>query len=234
MTSPDSHAFDAEAPARTVLRPIELAAPWSGQRAARFEIVSRGDLVPGLLIQPPERAGARPALLLLGHDAGASLASPDFAPLAAWIASGVALAAIDLPLHGARASAKLSERLVGAAAALERGEALDRNGALLFEEFMRQARSDLARSLDALLETGAVDPKRVGFLGLGLGARIGTALLDHEDRFAAAVLARATGGAVAHPASDGRPTARLDVELDRRRPAWVDAARRFLGSSLGF
>lgn len=246
-------AFDDEAPARADLRRLETAGGWHGVPAQRLELVSRGDIVNGVLartVTESAKAGAdRPALLLVAHDLGGSSTSPELAPIAAWIDAGVVVVAIDLPLHGHRTSPKLSERLTASIATRERSEALDRNSAVLVEEFWRQATIDLVRTLDAVLALGGFDRERVGFLGLGLGAGLGSALLDQEDRLSAAVFVRParTRSAATRPAA-GKPTAaaqdvrarrraRADVLMLDARPdsgAWCAEARPYLGSRLGF
>jgi hypothetical protein len=103
----------------------------------RFEVVSRGDVVPGLL-WPGTNASA---LVLIAPAAGKD--APDVAALAqACAAEGWCAAAIDLPLQGERASAKLSARLAGS----PQSEA-DR---LLREELVRQAALDLGAARAAL------------------------------------------------------------------------------------
>jgi fermentation-respiration switch protein FrsA (DUF1100 family) len=109
----------------------------------------------------------------------------------AWTRRGAAVASIDLPLQGARASAKLGEWL-GAGPA-ERRPAL---AAVILREFARQAVSDLGRCLDALARPPAIDPARVAFAGLGLGARVGALFCagDPRPRAVALAFAGAAGG----------------------------------------
>jgi len=106
------------------------------------------------------------------------------------------VAAIDLPLHGSRRSPKLSERLCEGFDRLARGEALEPETQLLMEEFARQSTSDLIRTLDALIAdpATAIDADRIGFLGFGLGAVVGSYLLAHDPRPRIAILAGASAG----------------------------------------
>lgn len=215
--------------------------------AERIELISRGDIVNGILARggpgrgPAGRAGSSllSPLLVVAHDAGASSSSPELRPIASWAAAGIALVAIDLPLHGQRASAKLSERLITSIAREDRGETLDPNSAVLVEEFRRQATIDLIRTVDALLRLGDFDPKRVGFLGLGLGARLGSALLAWDDRLCAAVLvddsthASASIAASSAASPPSRP-APATLSIDRVSGTWPAEARAFLASRLGF
>jgi dienelactone hydrolase len=105
----------------------------------RFEVVSRGDPVPGRLWLG-EGPAPRP-LVLLVPALGAHKDSSDVRALSrALAADGWAAAAIDLPLQGERASPKLSARLAACAAAERRRDG-DR---LLWDEFVRQAARDLS------------------------------------------------------------------------------------------
>jgi hypothetical protein len=228
----------AEAPARALLLPRTGAELGAAAQVDRFELISRGDIVRGVLLRAGADgpSGARtgrvdsrlPGLLLVAHDAGESsldLLSTTRSPCAGWVGEKLALAAIDLPLHGHRASAKLSQRLVTAHAARERGAALDTNGALLLREFDRQGVWDLRRSLDALLALDRFDPTRLGFLGLGLGARIGAAWLRDDPRVAAAVLVTPNGASRSEC---------LTLEPERFVRGGAEEARAFLASRLGF
>lgn len=234
-----------EAPARARFWPAEPREPWSTLATERFELISRGDLVSGLRIRnaagTPASEQAPPGLLLLLHDAAGDAQAAGWRPVARWLARGprTIAAALDLPLHGARASAKLSERLVAAFAARARGAFLDPNGAVLVEEFVRQSVHDLGRTLDALLAAGGVDPKRIGVLGLGLGAHVADAWLAQEDRPCAAVLvrtARAPGRVDDGDSRAAQPGSidRLEIDLpDGHDDDWAPRAERFLGSHLG-
>jgi len=196
----------AEAPASARLVPCPAPAAWTGLQAHRFEILSRGDFVPGVLytsetLGPAPRttdsatAGTAP-LLLLAHDARGSCGSEVLACAAPWARGGLRVAAIDLPLHGRRRSAKLSERLCEGFDRAARGEALDAETQLLMEEFARQSTSDLIRTLDALTAASEtrIDADRIGFLGFGLGAAAGSYLLAHDPRPRIAVLTGARAG----------------------------------------
>jgi hypothetical protein len=257
MTSPEEASISAsfldEEPACATLRPQPGVGPWRGLAVERLELVSRGDLVNGVLVaaagasRPPQ--GSRPALLLLAHDAAASAHAAEHDRVASWLGPTLGLVAIDLPLHGHRASPKLSERLVGAIAMRARGGSLDRNGAVLVEEFVRQAVADWRRTLDAVLALDRFDAKRVGFLGLGLGAWIGGAWLASEARVCAAVLAgrrTAPMPLLSNGVPDGMPNGgpgaaenasaaqTCGLDLERSGESWPTLARPFLASRLGF
>ena len=159
----------------------------------RFEIVSRGDFVPGTICVP--KGGDQYPLLIVPHGAVSDPHAPlDEDVLAGWIQAGLAIALIDLPLFGKRSSPKLSERLRSGVQAAARGAELDRDTGALVEEFSRQATSDLSRTVDALSALPEIDPSRIGFMGFGVGAVAGSYLLAHDTRIKAAALGHAGGG----------------------------------------
>ena len=183
-----------EAPATTHLSPFEAKHAWAGLRADRFEIVSRGDFVAGILYRPPAPSTAAAPLVILQHGLGGSKESPYLECAARWVREGFAVASIDLPLHGARSSPKLSARLVAGMERIGRDEELDPETAALVEEFARQSTSDLVRTIDALASLDEIDAERIGFVGFSLGSMVGTYLLAHDTRPSVAVFALAGGG----------------------------------------
>lgn len=247
-------AFASEPPARAAFGPLAALAPWSGCACERFELISRGDIVNGVRVRAEERSGPEGVaarrdgralgkgapLLLLAHDARGSTHAEAWSTLRPWIARGLDVAAIDLPLQGRRASAKLSERLVDAVAALARGEALDANGRLLALEFRQQAVCDLSRTRDALIATGDFDPGRVGLLAVGLGAWVADALLEAKREFAAASVLVQTNCApaprIALPGASNVLVVPSASNASERggSGAWAAAAERVLASALRF
>ena len=192
-----------EDPAQATLRNIngnvnwaanDTDSRWRGLHAQRFEIVSRGDFVPGILYLPDPPQEAPAALLLLVHGTSEGMNADALGIAAPWVNCGLAVATIDLPLHGERSSPKLSERLVQGVGQLASGPELDAETRALVEEFARQATSDLIRTLDALAALPAIDGDRIGFMGFSLGAIAGSYLLAHDPRPCAAVLAGIGGG----------------------------------------
>ncbi len=140
--------------------------PYSFDAAGeRFELVSRGDLVPGRLWLG---ASSRPRpLVLVAPPLGAGKDASDVAALCREIAAaGMAAAAIDLPLHGERASTKLSARLA-ACAAHEARAGMDR---VLWDEFLRQAALDLGAAREALARRREVEPMRSACVAFEPGA----------------------------------------------------------------
>jgi dienelactone hydrolase len=183
-----------EAPAEAHLRPHEPGAAWAGLNAQRFEIISRGDIVPGILYRPDPIPKNPLPLLLLQHGTAEGMRSQALECAAAWVEKGLAVATIDLPLHGERSSPKLSERLVSGVHQIATGSTLDPETRALVEEFARQSTSDLIRTLDALAALPAIDSDRIGFMGISLGAIVGSYLLAHDPRPRVAVLALTRGG----------------------------------------
>lgn len=155
-----------------------------------FEFSSRGDRVPGRLLLP--RAGSRPyPLVLLQHGAGGSKDSPYLdAAAGPWVRAGAAVASIDFPLHGERASAKLTADLFRGMA----GSAPLGNGVLLRKGLVIQAVIDLRRTLDALETHPSLDPNRMAYAGFSLGAILGALFCGHDPRPCAAALALGGGG----------------------------------------
>jgi dienelactone hydrolase len=170
-----------------------IAAPeaFPDLRASLVEFSSRGDRVSGRLLLPPNGDGPFP-LILLQHGAGGSKDVPYLdATAGPWGRRGVAVASIDFPLHGARASAKLSERLLGG---LENPAEPGEGGAILRREFFAQAVVDLRRALDALEQLPEIDGERVAFAGFSLGTVVGAAFCGLDPRPRAAAFAIGGGG----------------------------------------
>jgi len=196
MSESAVHRPHPEAPAQANLRPATVGGAWQGLNAQRFEIVSRGDFVPGILYLPdPAPQTPLPLLLLLlQHGTALGMDSQTLEFAASWVKQGLAVATIDLPLHGERSSPKLSERLISGWGQIANNSAIDSETGVLVEEFARQTTSDLIRTLDGLVELAAIDGNRVGFMGSGLGAIVGSYLLAHDPRPRAAVLVQTRGG----------------------------------------
>jgi len=198
-------------------------AAWAGARPFRFEYSSRGDRVPGLLLLPEDGPGPYP-LVLLQHGAGGSKESEylDAARLP-WVRRGMAVASIDFPLHGERASAKLSELLLTGLADPQVEQAHAR---ALWSEFARQAVHDLGRALDALAPHPELDAARIGYAAFSLGALVGALYCPQDARLRAAALALG-GGGFGPPALDpalhiarfaGRPLLLVNATRDERIP----------------
>ena len=175
-------------------------------RALDFEFSSRGDRVPGRVLLPPDGDGPFP-VVLLEHGAGGAKDAPYMdAAAVPWARGGVAVASIDLPLHGGRASRKLG-------GLLRAGLGLDPGGgplaAGIAREFLRQAVLDLQRCLDALAKLAALDAGRVAYAGFSLGAIVGTIFCSLDRRPCAAALALAGAGRGESELDPGRCVARI-------------------------
>jgi hypothetical protein len=116
----------------------------------------------------------------------------------------VAVASIELPLFGSRRSAKLTEKLAESVVTAARGDAIDETAGLLWEEFTRQAVMELRRSLDVLAEVWGGLPNSTVFVGVGIGASVGTLLCAVDERPRGAVLALTGGGFGPEPVDPAR------------------------------
>jgi dienelactone hydrolase len=190
---PGSDLFrpDPDEPLAPFERSLDASESPQGVRETRFEYTSRGDRVPGRLLLPASPDGRRP-LVLVGHGAGGSK-DADYmdATCLPWARRGVAVAAIDLPLHGGRRNAKLGERVV---ALIRSGRAATPLEAELWIDFVRQGVIDLRRCLDALEDHAELDLQRVGYAAFSLGAILGTPFCAEEARVRVATLALGGGG----------------------------------------
>jgi dienelactone hydrolase len=194
MSDSSVHRPHPEAPAKATLRPHASRGAWAGLGSERFEIVSRGDFVGGILYRRDSSRAKSAPLVLLQHGTAGDMHDEALAFAAPLTEEGFAIATIDLPLHGERSSPKLSERLCQGIDRLAKGQDLDAETRALVEEFARQSTSDLIRTLDALTALPSIDADRVAFVGFGVGALVGTYLLGADARTRAGVLAFIRGG----------------------------------------
>ena len=158
-------------------------------RTQEIEFSSRGDRVTGHLVLPAQGGGPYP-LVLVQHELGGSAAGVIGALGTSWVEAGAALAAVDFPLHGARADQKLLGLLAN-------GRDPGPHRAALAAEFAQQAVIDLERALDALAAAAWFDAERIAYVGFGLGGQLGSAFCALDPRPAAAVLAPGVGAALA-------------------------------------
>ena len=198
-----------------------------GLRPQEIEFSSRGDRVTGRLILPAQGGGPYP-LVLVQHALGDSAAGVLAALGTSWVEAGAAVAAVDFPLHGARADQKLLRILA------DRRD--DPRRAALVAEFAQQAVIDLERALDALCAAEWVDADRIAYVGFGLGAQIGSAFCALDRRPAAAALAPGVGGELAsgpEPAHyAGRIAPRPVLRFDEAVPAAAAAIWEFLARTI--
>jgi dienelactone hydrolase len=187
----DPFASDRDEPLDVWFGSAAERAPIAGTRLQRFEYASRGDRVPGRLLLPA-RLGAKHPLVLLQHGAGGSKESPYLdAAAGPWVRGGAAIASIDFPLHGERASTKLSARLLA-----EIDAALARAGGIsaLWVEFVQQAVCDLRRALDALGAHPELETGRCAYAAFSMGTILGASFCGADPRPRAAALAIGGGG----------------------------------------
>ena len=188
--APGLFATDPSEPLDVLVRDAPDAPAPGGARVQRFELTSRGDRVPGRLLLPPDRGGPHPVVLLQHGAGGSKDAAYLDAAAGPWVKGGAAVACIDLPLHGERASAKLSERVLGELAAAHAGV----RSSDLWVEFVRQSVCDLRRTLDALASHPELDGGRCAFAGFSLGTILGASFCGVDPRPRAAALAIGGGG----------------------------------------
>jgi len=191
MGASASFPFDANEPLGLVRRAIPAPESCADLRASRFEFTSRGDRVPGRLLLP--RDGDEPfPLILLQHGARASKDAPYLdAAAGPWARGGAAVASIDFPLHGQRASTKLTELVLrGLRTPSKPGE----DAGILVREFVHQAVADLRRALDALQPLPGIDGERVAYAGFSLGSFVGATFCAVDPRPRAAAFAIGGGG----------------------------------------
>ena len=172
--------------------PIEPLGAIAGGTTRRFEFSCRGDRVPLTLITP--ESGPSSATLLVQPVPGEPGNLLGLAGVTGWLAAGVALASIELPLFGSRRSPKLSSRLVECVAASARGETIDRTSEILWIEFTRQSVMELRRALDLMAEIQGSPPAAVAFVGAGIGASLGALMCALDERPRGAVLIGTGGG----------------------------------------
>lgn len=186
-------------PLSLLASPVPAPPAFANARVEHLEFSCRGDRVPCTLIVP---AGEGPfPLVLLQRDTEGEDLLTELEDVASWVASGYALASIDLPLQGSRRSAKLTDLLADAMVRASQGEPIEDTASLLWCEFAHQATIELRRTLDILTALPTIDATRIAFAGFGLGAFVGSLLCAVDKRPAAVVLA-GTGGGFAPPAID--------------------------------
>ena len=151
--------------------------PFAEAEGEAFTVVSRGDLVEGRLLLGSAR-GPSP-LVVVTPALGSDRCACSVATLCrALRQAGLSAAAIDLPLQGERASAKLSDRLVRSATQRERADA-DR---LLWEEFLRQSAHDLSATCAALARRPEIRGERIGCVAFEPGAEAAAAWAARDAR----------------------------------------------------
>ena len=154
-----------------------LAAQRVGRETA-WSLLSRGDRVRGRTWKPAQ-PGRHPVILLASAD---GCASSEFcaSAAAAWCARA-ALVVFDLPLCGSRRSDKLTALALDATLPIARR---------LRPDLEAQVAADFARVLELIEADSELDPARVTFVGVGLGAELSRSFLEKPDRVAQVVLCK--------------------------------------------
>lgn len=175
--------------------PVAPPQGFAGLACTRFEISSRGDRVPGHLIEPDRDERARRPLLMLQHGAGGDRHSPYLQVARRWVEAGAAVATIDFPLHGERRSPKLTQRLLESIGRGLEPAVDDADGTHgLWRGFAQQAVADLRAALDHLLSSPRIDAERCAYAAFSLGSIVGSLFLAVDERPRAAALALGGGG----------------------------------------
>ncbi len=164
----DSSAARSPEPLGLLTTACDVADLFPKADGLRTEFSSRGDRVTCRVALPTAASAAVPVVVVVGA-AGSRSDDGSLEFASALPERGIAVATLDLSLHGARSSPKFSERLVGA---LATDDALDDNARALVQEFAQQSRGDLARAVEALASQPSIDGDRIGLLGNGVGANL--------------------------------------------------------------
>jgi dienelactone hydrolase len=140
---------------------------------------------------PPQGNGPFPVILLQHGRSGSKEAEYIDSAAGPWAQRGAAVATIDFPLHGERASTKLGEKLIASLhGTADRSEADE----ILVREFFHQSVVDLRRAVDALERTPQIDAKRLAYAAFSLGSVIGATFCGLDSRPCAAAFAIGGGG----------------------------------------
>jgi dienelactone hydrolase len=191
MDAVTSFSFEVDEPLGLVRKAIPAPEACAGLRAFRLEFASRGDRVPGRLLLPPDADGPFP-LVLLQDAAGGSADAPYLeASAGPWGHRGAAVASIDFPLYGERASAKLTELLLDG---LRTSSGAGEDAGILVREFVHQAVVDLRRALGGLERQPEIDGERMAYAGFGVGAIVGAAFCGVDPRPQTALAFSVGGG----------------------------------------
>ncbi len=143
-----------------------------------FTVQVEDRTVPVALWEPSEAKGPVP-LVLIGHGGNGHKKQDYVAAVARGLVKhhGIAAAAIDGPVHGARRNDRDA-----AALAREFGEVWNLEGV------NSAMNADWSGTLDHLVATGRFDANRIGYWGLSMGTMFGLPFVASEPRVKAAVL----------------------------------------------
>ncbi|MDB5872081.1 MAG: alpha/beta hydrolase [Ramlibacter sp.] len=150
-----------------------------GVVAREFDVVRDGKVVPAILWSPAQARGPLP-LLLIGHGGSQSKSAPGVAELAARFvrAHGIAAAAIDGPIHGARRG----DGLIGAAMQQAFREMWEK------DTHIDSMVADWRATIDVLARMDGIDASAIGWYGVSMGTAYGLPLIAAEPRLRVALL----------------------------------------------
>lgn len=149
--------------------------------AREFRVHSQGREVPGMLWTPATAAGKPVPLVLYGHGGSQHKKGPSVVDQALRLAQqyGIAMAAIDGPVHGDRRS---DGQALGPQVQADFGKLW------ATDPQVDPMVADWRATLDALLALPELDAAQVGWCGLSMGTAYGLPLVAAESRIKAAVL----------------------------------------------
>ncbi|MBA2684709.1 MAG: alpha/beta hydrolase [Gemmatimonadaceae bacterium] len=181
-----------------------------------FETTVAGEVVPAVVWSPGGATSPRP-LLLLGHGGSQHKGAGRLAGLAKRLARdcGFAVAAIDAPLHGDRATPEESARFFASMR-----EQLQRAGGMTGEpvrttlRYAAQASREWSATLDALQQLEFIGSGgAVGYWGLSLGSYFGIPFVASEPRITAAVFGLAGLGDSTPEFAEAARSIRIPIEF---------------------
>ena len=159
--------------------------------------------IPGVLWTPEDARGTRP-LILMGHGGGQHKKAPGILARARRFVAegGFAVAAIDVPNHGERATDEEFDRIAAEyRARMAAGEDTAALDTALYTLVVGQAVAEWQAVLTAVQQLDQVGGGPAGYWGVSLGCALGMPLVAAEPRVRAAVLGLQGAPALAEAAA---------------------------------